>query len=166
MASGAFFDPIRLLRVAPLISSTGTLVYATAELIYNSSFLHHSVRKTSNELLPNWWNVVFHRGVWVVLALNLTTSTTAIANLILDHHFSIPTFSTKLYLAGLVGAVGHLFFVPWVAGPIRDIIDGRSTGGASGDMEKWLGFHRIRMVTADLVAWVAFLGAFSSTPFY
>ncbi|EAS34200.1 uncharacterized protein CIMG_05224 [Coccidioides immitis RS] len=166
MASGVFFDPMRLLRVAPLIGSTGTLVYATAELVYNSTFLHPSVRKQSDEILPKWWKVLFHRSVWVVLALNMTTSTATIANLVFDYKFSIPTFSTKLYCAGLAAAVGHLFFVPWVAGPIQDMLGERTGNGAASDMGRWLGFHRLRLAVADFPAWVACLGAFLSTPFY
>ncbi|WEW57159.1 hypothetical protein PRK78_002621 [Emydomyces testavorans] len=137
MASGAFFDPLRLLRVAPLLSSTGTLIYATTELIYNSSFLHPSVRKHYDELLPKWWTVVFRRGVWVVLALVMTTSTTAMANLVFDHCYSLPSFSTKLYWSGLVGAMGHLIFVPWVAGPVQQMMEEQSKDGFSSNMAKF-----------------------------
>lgn len=159
MASGAIFDPMRLLRVAPLISSTGSLVYATSELLNNSAFLQPAIRKESNAVLPKWYSFVFNRGVGIVLLFNITTTSTTIANLWLGHRGSAPSLSTKLYWAGLVTAFGHLVFVPWVARPVQNIVEDRSEEGATSEMRKWLGVHKIRMVIADVPAWLSFLGA-------
>jgi hypothetical protein len=57
--------------------------------------------------------------------------------------------------------------VPFVVGPGRRILEdssvkedqGESGVGATVDMERWLSVHRIRIVLADLPAWVAFVGA-------
>lgn len=57
--------------------------------------------------------------------------------------------------------------MPFVAGPVKRIVDdvgakedlGESGVGASVDMARWVGIHRVRMVVADLPAWIAFLGA-------
>lgn len=78
-----------------------------------------------------------------------------------------PLQTTAFYWVGLAGAVGHLVFVPFVAGPVKRIVDdvavkedlGESGVGASVDMRRWVGVHRVRMVVADFSAWVAFVGA-------
>lgn len=159
MASGIVFDPMRLLRLAPLISSTGSLVYATSELLHNTAWLQPAIRKESNPVLPKWYSFVFNRGVGIVLLLNITSTSTAAANLWLEHPGSTSSLSTKLYWAGLVSAVGHLVFVPWVARPVQNIVEDRSEEGATSEISKWLGVHKIRMAIADVPAWLSFLGA-------
>ncbi|KAK2755067.1 hypothetical protein FQN54_006595 [Arachnomyces sp. PD_36] len=159
MASGAFFDPLRFLRIAPLITSTGSLVYATSELLHNSAFLQPAIRKKSDTVLPGWYSFVFNRGVGIVLFFNLSTTSATIANLWLGGRGSVTSLSSKLYWAGLAFAVGHLAFVPWVAAPVDAIVRGGSAEGATSDMSRWLGVHKIRMAVADFPAWVSFLGA-------
>ncbi|KAJ5585378.1 uncharacterized protein N7459_005178 [Penicillium hispanicum] len=167
MASGLIFDPIRLLQAAPLATSTGTLVNATLELIMTTTFLSPRLRPQSNAILPRWWDSFFKRGVWTVLALNLGTIATSAATLVLNRERRALQ-TTAFYWAGLAGAIGHLAFVPFVVGPVKGIVDAKEVGeGGDGDgedsataqMAKWVGVHRVRMLVADLPAWVAFVGA-------
>lgn len=158
MASGAIFDLMRLLRVAPLITSTGSLVYAASELLTCSAFLQPELRKKSDGVLPRWFSFVFNRGVGIVLFYNIGTTSTTIANLMLEHR-GPPSLSTKFYLAGLVAAFSHLAFIPWVMMPVKHIVEDSSEEGASSEMGKWLSVHKVRMVVADFPAWLAFLGA-------
>ena len=161
MASGLFFDPLRLLRIAPLIGSTGSLVHAIAELSNNSAFVDPRIRKQSDAILPTWYNTVFRREVIVVILLNSISTTTAIANIITDKH---PGLHTTLYYLGLATAIGHMLFVPKVAIPIRDMVEERGEDGATSQMEKWLDVHRVRMAVADIPAWLSFLGAVLTVP--
>lgn len=166
MASGVVFDPMRLLRVAPLVSSTGSLVFATSELLMNSAFLQSEIRQQSNKVLPKWYEKVFYRAVCIVIALNTVSTTSAVANIVVDHRTYVPTLSTRLYTVGLIAAIGHMAFVPFVATPIQQMVEDSSQEGATAEMEKWLSFHRIRMAVADLPAWISFLGAFTSSTFF
>lgn len=54
-------------------------------------------------------------------------------------------------------------FVPVVMGPVKDIINdkrGKEVGeGSRVDMARWVGVHKVRMLVADLPAWVCFLWA-------
>lgn len=160
MASGLIFDPLQLLRVAPLATSTGSLVHALVELFSNSAFLQPSIRKPSDAVLPKWYSYVFNRQIVSVLALNLTTISTGISNILLSRSRSaLPLSRTTFYWAGVAGAVAHLFFVPFVAPRIQRIVEDSNANGPTVDMEDWLGFHRIRMLVADLPAWLAFAGA-------
>ncbi|KAL4897745.1 putative integral membrane protein [Aspergillus ambiguus] len=163
MASGLVFDPIRLLRVAPLASSTASLIYATTELIVNNGLLQPEIRPASNRILPRWYSYMFHRGIWIVVGLNMTTVWSSIASLWLDSRRSNARPSSPFYWVGLAGAVGHLLFVPWVATPIQNMVEDRNEQGATCEMEKWLSVHRVRMLVADLPAWLAFVAAIMTT---
>ncbi|KAF4220044.1 hypothetical protein CNMCM8980_003333 [Aspergillus fumigatiaffinis] len=160
MASGLIFDPLQLLRVAPLATSTGSLVHALVELFSNSAFLQPSIRKSSDAVLPKWYAYIFNRQIVSVLALNLATISTGVSNILLSRSRSaLPLSRTTFYWAGVASAVAHLFFVPFVAPRIQRIVEDSNENGATVEMEEWLGFHRIRMLVADLPAWLAFAGA-------
>ena len=163
-----FFDPIRLLRIAPLIGTTGSLVEAAAELVMMGALTNPRIRRPADELLPAWFTEVFPRSGSAVLLLNTLTTSTAIANV--AHDFPLHglwLLSTKLYLAGLVAAVGHMAFAPWVIGPfdtpVWNIIEDRAKAGAQSEMRRWVALHRVRMLVADLPAWLACLGAVLAT---
>lgn len=101
----------------------------------------------------------------IVLTLNLGTISASAANILLDRRrlgASITGLNslsrTTFYWAGLVAAIGHLVFVPWVAGPVQRIVEDEGEN-APGEMEKWLGVHKVRMLVADFPAWLAFIGA-------
>jgi hypothetical protein len=168
MASGLILNPHLLLQTLPLATSTATLAHALLELTTNTAFLIPSLQPTSDKVLPKWFSHVFNRAVWTVLALNMGTITSAAGTLFLNRYYpQRPLQTTAFYWVGLAGAVGHLVFVPFVAGPVKRIVEdvavtedlGESGVGASVDMRRWVGVHRVRMVVADLSAWVAFLGA-------
>ncbi|KAJ5150937.1 uncharacterized protein N7482_010189 [Penicillium canariense] len=153
-----------LLHVTPLASTTGTLAHALLENIAFTTFLDPSIRSTSDTILPTWFARVFRRAVWTVLALNVTTIVTTATVL----HRGGRGHSQTFYWAGLVGAVGHLCFVPWVMGPVERIVEGRRESKREGerlgarptvDLEAWLRVHWVRMCTVDLMAWIACVGA-------
>ncbi|PLB40355.1 putative integral membrane protein [Aspergillus candidus] len=161
MASGLIFDPTALLRVAPLASSTGTVAHAVLELFAFSSFVQPHTRKDADGLLPRVFPYVFNRAVCTVVALNLTTVVSSIANIrSLRHRSPWPLSRSTFYWAGLVAAIGHMLFVPLVAKPVQRIFESSDEDGQpSRDMERWLAIHRVRMLVADLPGWLAFVGA-------
>ncbi|KAK2788983.1 hypothetical protein FQN53_002799 [Emmonsiellopsis sp. PD_33] len=151
-----------LLRAAPLAASTASLMHATGELAMNSAFLDPSIRELSDQVLPTWFSHVFHRLVWVVVGLKSVTIATTVGNIV------VGGAGRRWYWVGLAGAVGHLMFVPWVAGPVGRIVGGgrggekgdkRDKGEATREMERWLSVHRVRMVVADLPGWLGCLMA-------
>jgi len=71
--------------------------------------------------------------------------------------------SSRWYAAGLAFTVLHFAFVPFIAFPIRDIIEDRSRGESTRDMRRWLDIHRIRVFVADIPSWASFLAAVLTT---
>ncbi|KAK2745273.1 hypothetical protein FQN57_003968 [Myotisia sp. PD_48] len=171
MASQLIFDPIRLLRLAPLITSTASAMYSTSELIMNSAFIQPTVRREADTVLPHWFKTVFDRAVKVVVGLITITSSTAIANIYLSYRdngledgiLSLP-FSTKMYALGVTCALGHLTFIPWVSQPIQHLMENTSKRGATLEMQDWLSVHRIRWAIMDVPASLAFMLAILTAP--
>lgn len=154
-----------LLHTLPLATSTATLAHALLELHTTSAFLIPNIRTTSNTILSTWFGRVFNRAVLTVVGLNMTTIVTAATTLYLDSSRN-ELQTTGFYWMGLLGAIGHLAFVPLVAGPVKQVIEGqdghengKGDNSASVGMAKWVGVHRVRMLVADLPAWISFLGA-------
>ncbi|KAB8074911.1 putative integral membrane protein [Aspergillus leporis] len=162
MASGVIVHPYSLLRAIPLASSTGSLVLAISELISYSGLVQPPIRRKSDSILANYWTYIFPRGVTLVIALNLTTISTSLCNILLKspRPGPLPLSRPTFYWAGLLGAIGHLTFVPFVAPLIQCIVENTDPEyEASKDLDTWLGIHRLRMLVADIPAWLAFVGA-------
>ena len=64
---------------------------------------------------------------------------------------------------GLVAAIGHMTFIPVVKGPIQRIVENKSKGNATADLETWLSVHKVRMLVADFPAWLSCFGAVLAT---
>ena len=163
MASGLFFDPLKLLRIAPLLTSTSSLVYAWDEHFFLSGFAHLEHKEETNKILPSYFRRFFNQGIYIVVGLNTLTISTAVSNLLTDRPVLDRLQSSRWYWAGLGLTACHFAFVPFIAEPIRDMFEGRSKGNSTKDLQRWLDIHRIRVLVADLPAWVSFLGAVLST---
>jgi hypothetical protein len=114
---------------------------------------------------PVWFVNFFNKGVWSVVGLNSITLVSACANLWV--------FCEGLgdargwYLAGLGAAVAHYAFVPLVAPSVERLFKiclaqkkGEEVGRGKSAVEsvrEWVGVHKIRMASVDVVAWSAFL---------
>lgn len=97
-----------------------------------------------------------------MLALNATTITTSAATIYLNSKRD-DLQTTAFYWIGLLGAISHLAFVPFVAGPVQRIVNyqterkrGDVLDSPSRQMERWVAVHKVRMLVADLPAWIAF----------
>uniref|UniRef100_A0A060T4B2 ARAD1C03124p n=1 Tax=Blastobotrys adeninivorans TaxID=409370 RepID=A0A060T4B2_BLAAD len=158
MASGRIipdFDIVKLIRVAPLISSTATLVHALAELNFLGAMVHPNTREKCNEIVPKVFRNYFSAGVQYVIAYGLTSVSLSIVNLV--GQYSVSGASRQWYMAGMAYAVAHYLFLPKVASPVRDIIEDASQGKSTEDLDRWLSIHRVRMAVADIPAWLCYI---------
>jgi hypothetical protein len=115
---------------------------------------------------PAWFVNFFNKGVWSVIGLNSITLVSASANLWV---FNEGLRSARAYyLVGLAAALGHYVFVPLVGGSVERLFRichenerGDHVGKGKSAVEsvrEWVGWHRVRMGSVDVVAWGAFLG--------
>lgn len=124
--------------------------------------------QAARRILPRYFEMYIRHGVWVVLLLHTTSWVSLAANLWMGR---LSKYAGKLYACGLCGLLAHLCFVPFVTGPVKRICDwmeegqsdglkggkGREKGEKEGLVEVlkgWLGMHKLRMVVADVPAWV------------
>jgi len=135
MASGAFaggIDPKKALLLAPLASSTASLVFGWDQHLFLSLL---TAAPHGEAVLPGYWRALFPRGVAQVLAL-LSVTAGASAGAAWAHGGLLRrTGSLGWYAAAGVLALGHLGFVPAVAGRIRDLLeraDGEGAGAGAG----------------------------------
>lgn len=117
-------------------------------------------------VIPEWFTHFFNTGVLSVIGLNNVTLVSAALNLA----YSKGLGEHKVfYQAGLALAVGHYGFVPLVAPSISALIGmatRRRKGETSGSNEEekgavewireWVGYHKVRMSTVDVLAWGCF----------
>lgn len=166
MASGAFLNYKTLLYVAPVVSSTCTLLFARDQDFFLSLFTDKDVppshRNLINTILPNHFARFFRKGIYGVITF--IGATTWLAG---GSAYSVGRGHAAFgwYVGAATLAVGHLGYVPWVAPRVKKVVDGKEEEGddnAEG-LRAWLGVNAVRMWTTDLGAWVCCMAAVMKT---
>ncbi|KAF1979774.1 hypothetical protein BU23DRAFT_105597 [Bimuria novae-zelandiae CBS 107.79] len=113
-------------------------------------------------VVPVWFVNFFNTGVWSVIGLNSLTLLSSAANLWVVGGLGA---ARGWYAAGFVGALAHYAFVPGVSGAVEGLhrLCVRGAKGEVGEkgraarlVREWVGVHKVRWATVDLVAWVGF----------
>ncbi|CAD0092928.1 unnamed protein product [Aureobasidium mustum] len=157
MASRQFFDPVVLLRVAPLITSSATLSYCWAQNAFISIFTRPRNRDKSNALLPTYIEEWFYGYTGQLIAAYTTTILTAGVNCYYRRQPFAASDSAKWYAAGAVFSAAHFAFVPAVAWKFTTIIKDETKGNSVRVLDDWLKVHRIRSLTVDIISWACIL---------
>lgn len=144
------------LRLAPLLSSTCSLWFAWDQNLFLHNFIHPANRPASNRSLPSYFRTFFHSGLPSVLTLLGLPISTAGLNLVVDKSSLSTSHSREWYAAGAAFTVGHALYAPVVAPIVRAISEDHSKGNSTRDLERWLWWNFLRMLTVDLAAWVCF----------
>jgi hypothetical protein len=177
---------LTVLRIAPLLSTTASITHAYMEWLTNSSCIWPApvrasstkpktaeearaadaeLEKSKDIVVPIWFTNFFNTGVISVIGLNSITLISSSLNAFAFSKGLGP--SRKFYQIGLVAALGHYAFVPLVANSVWGLmemcterVNGKETDRGKGKAEayvrEWVGAHKIRMATVDLLAWVCF----------
>ncbi|KAG6009385.1 hypothetical protein E4U21_002695 [Claviceps maximensis] len=167
MASAALFslDSRKALLLAPLVTSSCSLLYAWDQHLFLSHLTHPELCHRSNVILPTYWRVMFPWGIMQVVSL-LGATTWASIGAIVRHRSLLQRRGSLLWYAGAAGlAVGHLLFAPLVAPLIKYMMDdegGRPLERKRADpgirnveaQQQWLDYNMTRLLTTDLGAWV------------
>ncbi|KAF2819628.1 hypothetical protein CC86DRAFT_132345 [Ophiobolus disseminans] len=123
------------------------------------------LQKAKTFAAPAWFVNFFNVGVWSVIGLNSLTLLSASANLWL--YPENLGASRVYYLIGLGAALGHYAFVPLVGASVERLFAlcaaqerGEDAGAGKGAVEsvrEWVGVHKVRMGSVDVVAWGSFV---------
>lgn len=110
MASKAFFDPIVLLRAAPLVSSTTALWFSVDQFTFLNNFLRPEHRDEANSLVPSYFKGFFPGGLARILLIYSISITTGAVNF-----RAKPNGAWRWYAAGTALAALHFAFVPKIS---------------------------------------------------
>ncbi|PFH59669.1 hypothetical protein XA68_12047 [Ophiocordyceps unilateralis] len=154
-----------LLRLAPLLSSTCSLLYAWDQHFFLGLLNRPEIRLRSRALLPTYFTHVFRRGLPFVLAAVAVSFGSGISNLLYLGPSS--PLSWRCYVAGSVLAAAHLLYVPWIAPSCHQLLLLSPHSGDDDDhdpdpnalLDGWLSVNAWRSLTVDLGAWIAFVVA-------
>ncbi|GAB0133899.1 hypothetical protein EsDP_00002293 [Epichloe bromicola] len=166
MASCAFFDARKALLLAPLVSSSCSLVFAWDQHVFLSNFTHPELSGRGNAILPTYWRVMFPWGLTQVVSLLGVTTWTSVGAIVW-HRGLLQRRGSLQWYAGAAGlAVGHLLYAPLVAPLIKYMMDDEGGGrplerrrAEPGNrnveaQRRWMGYNMARLLTTDLGAWV------------
>ncbi|KAK6073401.1 hypothetical protein SCUP234_08740 [Seiridium cupressi] len=151
MASKAFFDPIVLLRAAPLVTSTSALWFSLDQYTFLNNFLRPEHHEKANELVPSYFKTFFPGGAAHIFLLYGISISTGAANF-----WGKPNGAWRWYAAGTALAATHFAFVPKIMWVIQSLCEDQYKGQGNRELKKWLNIHVIRSVIADLPAWICF----------
>ncbi|KAI1402795.1 hypothetical protein F4819DRAFT_264440 [Hypoxylon fuscum] len=160
MASGQFFDPLTLLRVAPLITSTASLVIAGDSHLFLSSFINlnsPSQRPHVNALAPRYFETFFWKGLPCIFL----TVGPSVAFGLTNFYARPAAASWAWYAGGTALALAHFAFVPKIMWKVKAAVDAKADADGTGAeaVQGWLDVHYVRMALADIPAWTCFLVA-------
>lgn len=153
MASGSFVNPMPLLQLAPLLSSTAHVWYSFDQLQFLSIFTSAELRdrKETKTVLPIYWRKFFYPGAGFVILLHLITIVTGILNLRLGLGSK---GADRWYGLGVAFSLGHFIYVPIVAPKIWAVMDEKKSEESTREMSGWLARHVARIFTVDLPGWI------------
>ncbi|KAJ8126959.1 hypothetical protein O1611_g6679 [Lasiodiplodia mahajangana] len=123
MASKAFFDPLVLLRVAPVLTSTMAMRFSHDQWLFLENFLVPAHREKANDIVPSYFKTFFMKGIWEIGVLYTLTTATGISNI-----YSRPGGAWKWYAAGTALAFSHMAFVPFVMYKVKGLFDDEPKG--------------------------------------
>ncbi|RYP76512.1 hypothetical protein DL771_001746 [Monosporascus sp. 5C6A] len=152
MASRQFFDPLTLLRVAPVVSSSAALWFSHDQYFFLKVFLHIEEHK-AEPAIPAYFRKFFNGGLARLLPLYAITIGTGIAN-----SYSRPAAAHLWYACGAAFALAHFTFVPAVMWKVEHLANEENDAKGTGAeyLKKWLDVHMIRSVIVDFPAWICF----------
>ncbi|RYP81821.1 hypothetical protein DL770_005776 [Monosporascus sp. CRB-9-2] len=151
MASRQFFDPLTLLRVAPVVSSSAALWFSHDQYFFLKVFLRIEERDKVKPVVPAYFRKFFNGGLSRLLPLYAITIGTGIAN-----SYSRPAAAHLWYACGAAFALAHFTFVPAVMWKVEHLANEENDAKGTGAeyLKKWLDVHTIRSIVVDFPAWL------------
>ena len=155
---------LKLLRIAPLISSTAGVMCAWDQQFAFYSFIDKAVPpKAAGETLPHWFPVIFRQLIWVVSIIHPLGGLLGIANSVGAAGAALDAQSRYLYLAGGLFAAGHLVYGKTAMRIIGTIWNSDLSGTKNlGALTPWLRLNWWRIHTNNYPAVFLFLAALVS----
>ncbi|KAE8149916.1 hypothetical protein BDV25DRAFT_120084 [Aspergillus avenaceus] len=152
---------LKLLRVAPLLTSTAGLMCAWDQQFAFSSWIDKGVpQEPAGAALPHWFPAIFRQLIWVVSILHPLGGVLGLLNGVGSAGASLDDHTRNLYFAGGLFAVGHLVYGKFAMRIIGTIWDSALPGKMNlGALPPWLRLNWWRIHTNNVPAVIFFLAA-------
>lgn len=173
---------LKLLRLAPLIISSASLMCGIDQTTAIKPFTHPKLaKKDSGLVLPRWFPGFFDRIILVITIAYPLAISTAYLNTIVGRQTgsqsrvgalilgristiidgrSLNATARSFYYAGMCFSAGHFLYGPYAMRIIARICDNEKPGdnnmAAAGE---WLKMNTTRLVTVDFWGWFMYLCA-------
>ncbi|KAI2643457.1 hypothetical protein GGS21DRAFT_485977 [Xylaria nigripes] len=156
---------LKLLRIAPLITSTAGVMCAWDQQFAFGSFIDKAVpQQAAGATLPHWFPVIFSKLIWVVSIIHPLGGVLGIANSVGAAGATLEPTARYLYLAGGLFAAGHLVYGKTAMRIIGTIWNSGLTGTKNmGALNPWLRLNWWRIHTNNYPAAILFLAALMSS---
>lgn len=143
-----------LLRVAPLVTATCTLVFGNVQHFFLATLNQPANKTPSRALPPRYWAAFFRRGVATAVGLLAATIATSLANL---YYHEGARGAGGAYGAGAALAVAHFAFAPLILPRGVSLATNETRDGVDlfDVLDRWLWAQTLQMWTVDLGAWLA-----------
>ncbi|KAI0551295.1 hypothetical protein F4679DRAFT_582772 [Xylaria curta] len=150
-----------LVRVAPVVLSSASLMLSWVQTILFASFLTPALRNDpshpSGVLLPRYIPALLKRGLYGIF---LTYPPTLILSFVNGFATYRNPWIARLYLAGGVLSLGHFVWAPPTQRLLAKIKNAKDAPVSNEkDVERWLGLHNTRTLVVNLPAHLCLLGA-------
>lgn len=152
---------LKLLRVAPLVSSTAGLMCAWDQQFAFRSFTDPEMPDdVAGAAMPRWLSAFFRPLIWVVSILHPLGGLLGILNACGGAGDVLDAGTRWLYLAGGSFALGHLAYGKTAMGMVNTMRDKSLSRKATlRALDCWLGLNLWRIMTNNVPAWGFFLAA-------
>lgn len=170
MASGRFVDPMTLLRVTPLVTSTAAVMFSADQYLFLDALLAPPHRERANELVPSYYRTFFGRGIWIIMTAYPLSIATGVANAYRSSGGGSSVAAqlssgggnngaARWYAAGAALALAHFAFVPSIMYKVQALYEGEGKGEGNQNLKRWLDVHLVRSLLVDVPSWICFATA-------
>ena len=155
---------LKLLRVAPLISSAAGVMCAWGQQFAVYSFIDKTVpQEPAGATLPYWFPVLFYQLTWAVGIIHPLGALLGILNSTGAAGATLDSQTRYLYFIGGLFAAGHLVYGKTAMRIIGTIWNDRLPGTQNlRAVSPWLRLNRRRIYTTNIPAFIFFLIALLS----
>ena len=155
---------LKLLRLAPLVVSSASLMCGIDQTTALKPFTQPKLaKKDSGLVLPYWFPGFFDRTILVIAIAYPLAISTAYLNTIVGRQTPLDATARSFYYAGMCFSAGHFLYGPYAMRLIARICDSEKPGDKNVvAAEEWLRMNTTRLVTVDFWGWFMYLCAVAS----
>ena len=147
---------LSILRLAPLITSTITLMYGFDHQLFFNAFLETSQSSRTAYFLPHWMKEFVPRAKWIIIFGYFSTLVLAITNQYAQPQSLQTNGAGTWYWCGLAGTLAHFLFAKTAIQSLNRLQDESKSEQSLVELRQWMDMNLRRILVTDLPAWTCY----------